>query len=114
MLSSNHHVLKTHHLDGKQNWQADHLVNILVNEMLPHYENHCHRQEWQFDSAHLAKKCCKKICACIPEISNDSIQSLGNGCFHVQSTTDMEKMYLVNLSKDCTPVMSTMHLIDYG
>ena len=82
--------------------------------MLPHYENCCHHQEWQFDGTDLAKKQFKEICAHASEISNDSIQSLGNGCFYVRSATNLAKMYLVNLSKVRTSVMSTGHLIDYG
>ena len=70
--------------------------------MLPRCENRCHRQEWQFDGADLAKKWCKEICAHTPEISNGSIQSLGNGHFYVRSAADLVKMYLVDLSKDVT------------
>ena len=81
--------------------------------MLPRYENRCCRQEWQFDSTDLAKKQCKEICTCA-KISDDSIQSLGNGRFYVRSATDLARMYLVDLSKDRTSVMSTAHLIDYG
>ena len=82
--------------------------------MLPCYENRCHHQEWQFDGADLAKKQCKEICVRALEISDDSIQSLGNRRFYVRSATDLAKMYLVDLSKDRTSVMSTTHLIDYG
>ena len=82
--------------------------------MLPRYKNHCCHQEQQFDGTDLAKKQRKEIYMRAPEISNDSIQSLGNGCFYVQSTMDLAKMYLVDLSKDHTSVMSTGHLIDYS
>ena len=82
--------------------------------MLPCYENRCCRQERQFDSADLAKKQRKEICTRALEISDDSIQSLGNGRFYVRSAMDLARMNLVDLSKDCTLVMSTAHLIDYG
>jgi hypothetical protein len=49
-----------------------------------------------------------------PEISDDSIQCLGNGCFYVRSAADLAKMYLVDLSQDCTSDMSKNNLIDYG
>ena len=107
-------MLKSHHLDGKRNRHADHLVNILVKEMLLRYENRCHRQERQFEGTDLAKKQRKEICARSPEISNDSIKCLGNGRFYVRSAADLVKMYLVNLSKDRTSDMSTMYLIENG
>ena len=82
--------------------------------MLPRYENRCHRQEWQFEGTDLAKKQRKEICACSPEISDDSIKCLGNGRFYVRSAADLVKMYLVDLSKDSSSDMSTMHLIENG
>jgi hypothetical protein len=114
LLSIYHHVLKSHYLEGKQNRCSDHLVNILVNEMLPCYEIHCHCQEREFDGADLAKKQRKEICTHAPEISDDSIQCLGNGHFYVRSAADLAKMYLVDLSQDCTSDMSKNNLIDYG
>jgi len=55
LLSSYHHVLKSHWLDGKRNRRADHLVRTLVTEMLPQYEIHALRQEKEFEGADLAK-----------------------------------------------------------
>ena len=56
LLSSYHHVLKSHWLDGKRNRCADHLISALVVDMLPAYERRCHRQEREFDGADLAEK----------------------------------------------------------
>ena len=91
LLSSYHHVLKSHWLDGKKNRHADHLVSALVVDMLPAYERCCHCQEHKFDGADLAKKQCKTICAHAPEMSAESIQSLGREHFCIRSASDLEK-----------------------
>ena len=83
-------------------------------DMLPAYERRCHHQERAFDGADLAEKRCKAICACAPGMSAESIQSLGRERFYVQSASDPEKMYLVDLAKDRSQDLSIDYLIRYG
>ncbi|KAI9428520.1 hypothetical protein H4582DRAFT_1819021, partial [Lactarius indigo] len=83
LIESYHHVLKSHWLDGKRNWRADHLVHTLVVDMLPQYEIRALRQRKQFEGADLAKKRHMDIFAQAPEMSANSIQCLGNKCFYV-------------------------------
>ena len=104
-------MLKSHWLDRKRNRRADHLVSALVVDMLPAYERRCHRQEREFDGADLAKKRRKAICARAPEMSAESIQSLGRERFYVRSASDPEKMYLVDLGRDCSQDLSDDYLI---
>ena len=104
-------MLKSHWLDRKRNRRADHLVSTLVVDMLPAYERHCHHQEREFDGADLAEKRRKAICARTPEMSAESIQSLGRECFYVRSASNPEKMYLVDLGRDCSQDLSDDYLI---
>ena len=82
--------------------------------MLPAFERRCHCQERAFDGADLAEKQRKAICVHAPEMSAESIQSLGREHFYVRSTSDPEKMYLVDLAKDCSQDLSIDYLIRYG
>ena len=83
-------------------------------DMLPAYERRCHRQEREFDGADLAEKQRKTICARTPEMSAESIQSLGREHFYVRSTSDPEKMYLVDQGKDRSQDLSDDYLIKNG
>ena len=107
-------MLKSHWLDGKRNRRADHLVSALVVDMLPAYERRCHHQEREFDGADLAEKRRKAICARAPEMSAESIQSLGRECFYVRSASNPEKMYLIDLGRDRSQDLSDDYLIKNG
>ena len=111
-LSSYHHVFKMHWLGGKRNWCADHLVHTLVLDLLPDYEICCDWQKHEIDGADLATKRHQQILVQALEMSADAIWLLGNECFYVRSAVDLAKMYLVNLSKDCSSDMSKSYLID--
>ena len=83
-------------------------------DMLPAYERRCHRQEFKFDGADLAEKQRKTICACAPEMSAKSIQSLSRECFYVRSASNPEKMYLIDQGKDHSQDLSDDYLIKNG
>ena len=111
-LSSYHHVLKTHWLSRKRNWCADHLVHTLILDLLPDYKIHCDWQKHEFDGVNLATKQCQQILMWALGMSADAIRSLGNEHFYVRLAVDSAKMYLVDLSKDCSSDMSKSYLID--
>jgi len=99
LISSYHHVLKSKWLQGKQNRRADHLVYILVNEMIPSYQiiQDCYQLE--FEGLNLEVKHCMEILARTPEINAENIRGLGAGDrFYVQSVTDPSCEYLVDLN----------------
>ena len=50
------------------------------------------------------------MCTC-PEMSAKPIQSLGHERFYIRSASNQEKMYLVDLGKDCSQDLSDDYLI---
>ncbi|KAH9048704.1 hypothetical protein EDB84DRAFT_1556688 [Lactarius hengduanensis] len=72
--------------------------------MLPHYQARHDGQQVGFQGAHLAEKRRKEILTRTPEINADSIRSLGDNRYSVQSERDTSRKYLVGLSErscDC-------------
>ena len=61
----------------------------------------------------LATKRRQQILARAPEISTDTIRSLGSRRFYVRSAADSAKMYLVDLSKDHSADTSKSYLIEH-
>ena len=55
-LSSYHHQLKSYWLDSKWNLHINHLVHVLIIDMLPHYIARCHSQDLGFKGPNLAEK----------------------------------------------------------
>ena len=95
-MFSYHHVLKGYHLDGKRNRCVDHLIHMLVKEMLPIYKD-CHKwQKLRMQGLNLAEKCQKEILEHAPKTPLERIKEITQLCFKVQSTS-LEKMYEVNL-----------------
>ena len=77
-------------------------------------EVRCNRQHHEFDGVDLATKQRQQILARAPEMSTDTIRSLGSGRFYVRSAADSAKMYLVDLSKDRSVNTSKSYLIEHG
>ncbi|KAH8980321.1 hypothetical protein EDB92DRAFT_1777684, partial [Lactarius akahatsu] len=63
LIEAYHHVLKSKWLDGKRNRHADHLIHVLINDMLPNYIARCDSQEKGFQGPDLANKRRKEILA---------------------------------------------------
>ena len=104
-LSSYHHQLKSKWLGGKWNQRIDHLIHMLIVDMLPDYVTRYHSQMLGFKGPDLAEKQCEQICAWAPEMNAGSIHDLGGGdLFSVESATDSTQRYQVDLGKlscDC-------------
>ena len=101
-LSSYHHQLKSHWLDGKQNQRMDHLIYALVSNMLPHYVARCDSQDLGLKGPNLAKKQCKENRLQAVEMNTEHIHNLGGDRFHVESAMDSTQRYLVDLgNKSC-------------
>ena len=101
-LSSYHHQLKSHWLDGKQNRRMDHLIYALVSDMLPNYVACCDSQDLGFKGPNLAEKRREEIRLQATEMNAKRIHNIGGDCFHVESATDSTRRYLVHLgNKSC-------------
>lgn len=48
LFNSWHHVVKGEFLEGKRNWRLDHLVYVLVHEVMPYYQSKHWRQYFGF------------------------------------------------------------------
>ena len=104
-LSRYHHQLKSKWLGGKRNQHIDHLIHVLIVDMLPDYVACYHSQMLGFKGPDLAEKRHKQICTWALEMNAGSIHSLGGGdLFSVESATDTTRRYQVDLGKlscDC-------------
>ena len=99
LQSSYHHVLKFMWLDRKQNWHVDHLIYTLVVNLLPYHET-CHNsQELRFSSSNLAQKCQKELLARTLEMNANSIHSVEDDHYYVQSATEPSHTYLVVMKR---------------
>ena len=101
-LSSYHHQLKSHWLDGKQNRCMDLLIYALVSNMLPRYVAHCDSQNLGFKGPDLAEKQREEIHLQVAEVNAERIHNLSSNHFHVESAMDSTRRFLVDLgNKSC-------------
>ena len=104
-LSRYHHQLKSKWLGGKRNQRIDHLIHVLIVNMLPDHVARYHSQMLGFKGPDLAEKRREQIRAWAPEMNAGSIHNLGGGdLFSVEPTTDSTRRYQVDLGKlscDC-------------
>jgi hypothetical protein len=91
-------------LIGKQNRHADHLISILINDVLPEFVCRYDGQNMGFHGSDLGKKRHEELLARTPEMNAESICSIGENGFYVCSVMDPSRKYLVDLSNqscDC-------------
>ena len=74
----------------------DHLIHMLVKDMLSLYEDHHKQQKLGMQGPDLAKKHQKDILLCALETFLNQIKEIDQSCFKVQSGSS-EKKYEVNL-----------------
>ena len=97
-------MLKSKWLEGKRNRRADHLVSILIKDVIPEFVCRYNGQNLGFHGSDLGKKRREELLARTPEMNAESIRSVGDNGFYVRSVTDPSREYLVDLSKqscDC-------------
>lgn len=104
-FNSWHHVLKGKFLEGKRNRRLDHLVHVLVNEVMPYYKGKHWRQYFGFEGPDLEISRRRQIGQSAIEIQPDHITEVDDeGQYTVQSQTTKGRSYSVNIEQytcDC-------------
>ncbi|KAJ7198246.1 hypothetical protein GGX14DRAFT_573488 [Mycena pura] len=92
-----HHVLKGKFLHGKRNLHADHLINMLVNDVLPHYALKQHRQDVGFEGPDIYAKKQQAIIDRSKVYIKEDIKHLKDAQYLIPSKSDPSKTYKVNI-----------------
>ena len=96
-----HYVLKSIWLERNRNQHVDHLIHILMTEMLPDLKVHHKWQTLGMEGPNLAKKHHQQILTCAPETPVKKIQKIDNLHFEMQSSNSSLSYYIYLDNKTC-------------
>ncbi|KAJ6480904.1 hypothetical protein C8R45DRAFT_831736, partial [Mycena sanguinolenta] len=98
-----HHVLKGKFLRGKRNRRLDHLINTLINEVLPYYALKQRRRDLGFEGISVEVEKRKDILERSKAYTKEDIVVLGDSKYLVRSKSTPSRMYDVDIdSYTCT------------
>ncbi|KAJ7247685.1 hypothetical protein C8J57DRAFT_1522674 [Mycena rebaudengoi] len=92
-----HHVLKDKFLHGKRNRRLDHLLNTLVNEVLPYYALKQRRQDLGLEGPDVEIRKCQDILKKSTTYTMDDIDVLGDSLYRVRLESDPSRSYEVDM-----------------
>lgn len=103
-------MLKGKFLHGKRNRRADHLIHVLVFNVVPYYHAKHLRQDWGFEGPNLELECREKMETAGKLIPINDIKELENndgddGMYSVQSQSNPNAVYILDFndySCDCS------------
>lgn len=100
-----HHLLKGKFLEGKRNRRLDHLIHVLVNNVVPYFKAKHHRQRWGFEGPDLELKHRREIEVRAETISANDIEEVNEqGQYSVCSQSIPGHKYTVDINEytcDC-------------
>ena len=91
--------MKSHFLDGKRNRRIDHVINVLVENMVPYYQNRHARQIVGLEGPDLAGQRHRQLMTGARGTARDSIQQFDSTQFHVASESRPGAYYEINLDQ---------------
>ncbi|KAJ7079163.1 hypothetical protein B0H15DRAFT_788251 [Mycena belliarum] len=97
LIEAWHHVLKFKFLLGKRNRRLDHLLNTLVNGVLPYYALKQRRQELGFEGPDIEIKKRQDIIKRSKVYVKEDIQHIDDSRYLVPSQSDPSKLYDVDI-----------------
>ncbi|KAF7372286.1 hypothetical protein MVEN_00088300 [Mycena venus] len=96
-----HHILKTHHMEGKRNRRVDQLIHTLIHVALPNYIANHRAQQFGFHGPDLALQKRNQINNAAESIGPEMIEEIQSGrLFSVKSQSTPGLRYTVDLENN--------------